>query len=231
MRLNKFLSLTLNLSRRASDDLIASGVVTLNQEIAQLGNRVEPEQDTVQVNGKKVTLTEIKPTYLLLNKPTGYLSSKVSQGGVPTVYELLPKEFQDLNLNIAGRLDKDTCGLILLTNDGDYLNKITHPGFNKQKTYTVRLNKEVTTEDLEKLKSGVQIGESRPSSFESIKVTGQSDLEVVLTEGRNRQIRRTFWELGYKVTFLKRTRLGDHKLEDLEEGQTKLVQEAGSQPS
>jgi 23S rRNA pseudouridine2605 synthase len=220
MRLNKYLSLSLNLSRRAADDLIAAKKVRINDQVATLGNRVE-QDDEIKVLGKVVKLEEAKKVYLLLNKPVGYLSSKVSQGGAPTLYELLPKEYKKLNLNIAGRLDKDSCGLILLTNDGEYLNQITHPGSGKIKTYTVKLNKELTKEDLAKLKSGVQIGDSRPSKFKNIKTLDDLSLEVQLEEGRNRQIRRTFYELGYRVTFLKRTQLGPHKLEDLEEGKTK----------
>ncbi|MDQ5913641.1 MAG: rRNA synthase [Patescibacteria group bacterium] len=224
MRLNKYLSLSLNISRRASDDLIAAKKVKINEQVAVLGNRVEPETDQVKVLGKIVKPEQTMKTYLLLNKPEGYLSSKVSQGGAPTVYELLPKEYKKLNLNIAGRLDKDSCGLILLTNDGDYLNKITHPSSGKTKTYTVRLNKELQPEDLEKLKAGIQIGDSRPSKFKSITPREDSSLEVELEEGRNRHIRRTFYELGYRVTFLQRTKLGPYELEDLKEGEIRTTE-------
>ena len=222
MRLNKYLSLGLNLSRRAADDLIASKKVRVNDIVAALGKRVE-EGDEVRVLGKIVKLGEIKKTYILLNKPEGYLSSKVSQGGAPTVYDLLSKEYKSLNLNIAGRLDKDSCGLILLTNNCDYLNEITHPISNKIKTYSVKLNKKLEQTDLVKLKSGIQIGDSRPSKFKSIKILDDDSIEVKLTEGRNRQIRRTFYELGYLVTFLKRTGLGEHKLGNLKEKEVKEV--------
>lgn len=222
MRLNKYLSLGLNLSRRAADDLIAAKKVRINDQVAILGNRVE-DGDEVKVLGKIVKLEEAQKVYLLLNKPEGYLSSKVSQGGAPTVYELLPKEYKKLNLNIAGRLDKDSCGLILLTNDGEYLNEITHPSSGKTKTYIVKLNKELSEEDLAKLKAGVQIGDSRPSKFKSIRILEDSSLEVELEEGRNRQIRRTFYELGYRVTLLKRTQLGPHQLDELKEGETKEI--------
>lgn len=222
MRLNKYLSLGLNISRRAADDLIAAKKVRINDQVAILGNRVE-EGDEIKVLGKSVKLEEAKKLYLLLNKPEGYLSSKVSQGGAPTVYELLPKEYKKLNLNIAGRLDKDSCGLILLTNDGEYLNEITHPSSGKTKIYTVKVNKVLSEGDLDKLKAGVQIGDSRPSKFKSIKTLGDGSLEVELEEGRNRQIRRTFYELGYRVTFLKRTQLGPYNLEDLEVGKIREV--------
>lgn len=222
MRLNKYLSLGLNISRRAADDLIAAKKVKINDQIAILGNRVE-EGDTIKLLGKEVKLEETKKVYLLLNKPEGYLSSKVSQGGAPTVYELLPKEYKKLNLNIAGRLDKDSSGLILLTNDGEYLNEITHPSAGKTKTYIVKLNKELNVEDLEKLRSGVQIGDSRPSKFKAIDLLEDGNLDVKLEEGRNRQIRRTFYELGYRVIFLKRTQLGPHNLEDIKEGETKEI--------
>lgn len=222
MRLNKYLSLALGLSRRAADDLIAAKKVRVNDKTAELGNKVE-ESDEVRVLGKLVRLEEVQKIYLLLNKPEGYLSSKVSQGGAPTVYELLPKEYKKMNLNIAGRLDKDSCGLVLLTNDGEYLNNITHPGSGKIKKYLLKLNKELEAEDLKKLKNGVQIGDSRPSKFKTIKVLSGGNIEVELEEGRNRQIRRTFYELGYRVIFLKRTQLGPYKLNELREGATKAV--------
>jgi 23S rRNA pseudouridine2605 synthase len=222
MRLNKYLSLALNLSRRSADDLIAAKKVRINGEVAQLGNRVESE-DKIELLGKPVKLEEAKKIYLLLNKPEGYLSSKVSQGGAPTVYELLPKEYKKANLNIAGRLDKDSCGLILLTNDGPYLNELTHPSSGKTKTYIVKLNKVLEPEDLKKLESGIQIGDSRPSKFKQVKITEGASLSVELEEGRNRQIRRTFYELGYRVIFLQRTKLGPYSLEDLKEGESKEV--------
>ena len=209
MRLNKFLSLTLGLSRRASDDAIAAKKVKLNGEIAHLGNRVENNKDEVRYCGRLLKLEETEPTYLLLNKPVGYLSSKVSQGGSPTVYKLLSKQHLKLNLNI---------------NDGEYLNKMTHPSSGKTKTYLVKLSKVLTDEDLIKLKSGIQIGDSRPSKFKEIKILKNGVIEVELEEGRNRQIRRTFYELGYRVTFLQRTTLGPYKLDNLEEGQTKLTE-------
>jgi 23S rRNA pseudouridine2605 synthase len=223
MRLNKFLSLTLKLSRRASDDLIASGQVKLNDQTAELGNRIEPNEDKVEYNGQILKLEETKYTYLILNKPEGYLSSKVSQGGAPTVYELLPEKYKDLNLNIAGRLDKDSCGLLIMTNDGSYLNELTHPSSGKTKTYLVKLNKELINEDLEKLKTGIQIGDSRPSKFKSIEVQDGKSIKVELEEGRNRQIRRTFLGLGYKVKFLQRTKLGPYKLGDIKEGETEEI--------
>ncbi len=228
MRLNKFLSLSLNISRRSADDLIAAKKIKLGGQIAKLGDRVEPEQDKVEYQNKIIKLSNLEKTYLLLNKPVGYLSSKVSQGGAPTVYEFLPKKYQKLNLNIAGRLDKDSCGLILLTNDGEYLNQLIHPSSGKTKTYLVKLNKKLEQADLIKLKAGIQIGDSRPSKFQQIiplprERLGEGYLEIQLTEGRNRQIRRTFYELGYKVTFLQRTQLGPFKLEDLQEGAVKEV--------
>jgi 23S rRNA pseudouridine2605 synthase len=210
------------MSRRSADDLIAAKKVKINGQVAELGNRIEGG-DEVKVLGKTIKLEETKKTYLLLNKPEGYLSSKVSQGGAPTLYELLPKEYKKLNLNIAGRLDKDSCGLILLTNDGEFLNQITHPSSSKTKKYIVKLNKELSDKDLVKLKSGVQIGDSRPSKFKSIDSISPLSLEVELVEGRNRQIRRTFYELGYRVTFLQRIALGEHKLDDLKEGESKEV--------
>lgn len=224
MRLNKYISQALGISRRAADDLIAAGHIKIDASTARLGQRVEDGQ-VVRYKGHRIKYEEFKPTYILLNKPTGYLSSKKSQGGAPTIYQLLPKHYLKMNLNIAGRLDKDSRGLIVLTNDGTYLNQLAHPGQNKIKRYIVTLNKNLDDRDLTKLKKGVQIGDSRPSKFQEITLLEPDLVEVTLSEGRNRQIRRTFQALGYDVTDLYRIQIADHNIGTLSSGQFQEITE------
>ena len=136
LRLNKYVAVSLGVSRRQADKLIEQGNILINNSPAELGARISPN-DIVSYNGK-----QIRPkTYRLiaLHKPTGYLCSRASQGGMPTIYRLLPQELS--HLKPVGRLDKDTSGLILLTNDGDWSHQMTHPSFKKTKRYLATLNK------------------------------------------------------------------------------------------
>lgn len=136
MRLNKYLAHATGISRREADNLISAGRVSVNSAKASLGAQIG-ETDTVEVDHKRVLGTDAH-VYLMLNKPTGYLCSRRSQGRVPTIYELLPKEYH--SLKPVGRLDKDSSGLILLTNDGDFAHRMTHPSFHKTKVYEVELD-------------------------------------------------------------------------------------------
>ncbi len=213
MRLNKFLSQYTDLSRRRADDAIANGRVKVNGKPAILGLPVE-ETDTVELDGQ--TLNKAAPTIvtILLHKPAGYVCSKNGQGS-KTVYELLPKAYE--NLNIAGRLDKDSSGLVVMTNDGSLLNELTHPSNNKEKAYIVTIDKMLWPEDQKKLLSGTDIGDERPSKFKRLRKQSEKTYEIILEEGRNRQIRRAFEALGYNVTKLHREQLGRFRLGKLKE--------------
>ena len=137
IRLNKFLAEKVGLSRREADNLIADGKVLVNQQTAVLGARIS-ETDEIICDGKIISTKKPEYIYLMLNKPVGYVSSRKAQGEVPTLYELLPEKYQ--KLKTVGRLDKNSSGLILLTNDGDFAFKHTHPKFYKLKTYLVELD-------------------------------------------------------------------------------------------
>ena len=137
MRLNKFLAERIGISRREADDLIASGRVTVDGKIAEFGMQID-DNTKVLVDKKNVAFSH-NYTYLILNKPRGYVSSRRRQGDTPTLYELLPKNLQ--TLKTVGRLDKESSGLILLTDDGDFAFRMTHPKFFKIKTYIVELDK------------------------------------------------------------------------------------------
>jgi len=221
IRLNKHLALQLGISRREADELIERGQVTIDGTVATLGARFT-SGSSIAVKGKEVA-SGTAFQYLMLHKPTGYVCSRRAQGDNPTIYSLLPPQYH--SLKPVGRLDKDTSGLILLTNDGDFAFRMTHPKFAKVKIYKARLDR-----DLEPLHQqmvsdyGVHL-EDGPSklSLERLDETGRTDWQITMHEGRNRQIRRTFSSLGYEVVKLHRTSFGNYTLGDLPVGEHVIV--------
>lgn len=212
MRANRFIADSTGVSRREADDMIAEGRVLVNGAPARLGQQLE-ETDSVTLDGK--TLTQQEHKYVMLNKPVGYVCSRAKQDDSPTIYELLPKELE--SLKTAGRLDKESSGLVLLTNDGEFAFTHTHPKFEKQKEYTVTLDRPMRAEDLEQMAKGVDLTDG----ISKLIVNPTTDTKVYLVsmhEGRNRQIRRTFGALSYTITALRRDAMGEYKLGDLEEG-------------
>lgn len=219
MRLNKLLAERLGISRRTADKIIKGGQVSVSGQIAGLGLTIDNPAD-VRVDGQTLP-DESQKQYILLNKPLGYVSSRQGQGS-PTIYDLLPQKFR--SLNPAGRLDKNSCGLMLLTNDGKLLYELTHPSQNKEKIYQVCLDKSLDPIDRKIILSG---GVSLPDGISKFLVVPKDDCyEIRLAEGRKRQIRRTFEAIGYKVTSLKRTQLGPYQLTNLAEGEYRLINNA-----
>lgn len=217
VRLNKFLAENQGLSRRRVDEYIADGRVYVNGKPAILGARFLPEQDIVVINGKTIdTKTPTQFVYLMLNKPINYVCSRKQQGDVQTIYALLPPEYHELKP--VGRLDKDSSGLLLLTNDGDFAFQMTHPKFYKTKVYEVELNKPLEPLHQQMISDhGISLPDGA-SKFEIMKLNDGESYHVTMHEGRNRQIRRTFAALGYTVTALHRTQFGAYSLEDLSSG-------------
>lgn len=220
-RLNKYIALHAGLSRRAADELIEAGKVAVNGVPAQLGGRVAAT-DTVQIDGTPLDHIHQK-TYLLFHKPIGYVCSRRQQGDAPTIYSLLPEKYHALKP--VGRLDKDSSGIILLTNDGDFAHHMTHPSFHKQKTYEVTL-----ASDLEPLHQqmisdhGIQLDDGASKlHLERLSDASRTDWRITMHEGRNRQIRRTFAALGYSVTTLHRTQFGKYALGDIAVGKFEAV--------
>ena len=221
MRLNKFLAERLGISRRDADNLIDSGRVKVDGAIAKLGMQVLEAQN-ILVDNKKVDFPH-QYTYLMLNKPRGYVSSRRQQGNTPTLYELLPEKWQALKT--VGRLDKDSSGLILLTDDGNFAFEMTHPKFFKIKTYIVELDHAIAPLHQQMISDiGITLPDGVSKLFltklpdENGQITGKN-LQVEMSEGRNRQIRRTFAALGYEVTTLHRIEFGKYQLGDLKPGQ------------
>lgn len=227
-RLNKYLAFHLGLSRREADDLISKGFVLVDGTKAELGGRVEEGQG-VTVNGTPVT-QKAAFTYLAFHKPVGYVSSRKQQGDNPTLYSLLPEEYH--SLKPVGRLDKDSSGLLLLTDDGDFAFHMTHPKFYKVKTYEVSLDKSLEPLHQQMISDyGIQL-EDGPSKLslerrdteDTPAAKQRKNWTVTMHEGRNRQIRRTFAALGYEVTQLHRTSFGDYRLDTLAAGTFEVVQ-------
>lgn len=218
IRLNKFLAERLGVSRREADELIAAGKVFVDEKPAILGARID--KNTKVCYNKKIIPFETEYLYLAFNKPVGYVCSRRAQGDTPTLYEILPKEYQ--KLKTVGRLDKDSSGLILLTNDGDFAYQMTHPKFHKEKIYEVTLDQPLEPLHQQMISDyGIMLDDG-PSKFTvATSATGPAErtrFTVILTEGRNRQIRRTFAALGYRVTALHRTQFGKYQLSGLKPG-------------
>ena len=215
-RLNKFLASKVGLSRREADNFIASGKVLVNGKKAELGARIK-ESDEIILDGKKIENSPSKYIYLMLNKPVGYVSSRKAQGDAPTLYELLPEKYK--KLKTVGRLDKNSSGLILLTNDGDFAFSHTHPKFYKLKTYLVTLDHALEPLHQQEISDfGIQLEDGPSKLFLSKLNDDRTEWQVEMSEGRNRQIRRTFSALGYEVVKLHRIEFGAYKLGQLESG-------------
>jgi 23S rRNA pseudouridine2605 synthase len=213
MRLNRYLALCGLGSRRACEEVILGGGVRINgRPVRELATVVDPD-DTVVARGRVVRPAQSR--YLVLHKPLGCLSSRQSQGGKPTVYDLIPRDAG--NLPHVGRLDAESEGLLLLSNDGALAQAITHPSRHVEKEYEVILDRSFDPALTAKLLKGVYLEEGRAKAAH-VHIEGGNKLRVVLTQGINRQIRRMFAALGYKVKRLTRTRLGPLKLGRLPRG-------------
>ena len=226
VRLQKFLANAGVASRRNCEKLILSGYVTVNNKIiTELGTKIDEKKDIVKYKGKRINLTE-KNIYIMLHKPKNYITTTNDQFNRPTVLDLLP----NFNERIfpVGRLDYDTSGLIILTNDGGLTYKLTHPKNNIDKTYVARIKGELTVNELNKLKRGIII-ENYKTSPAKVKVLSQnkgySDVEIIIHEGKNRQVRNMFDAVGHGVTELKRISLGNLNLESLTYGKFRVLNE------
>jgi 23S rRNA pseudouridine2605 synthase len=216
MRLNQYIALHTGISRRSADRLIKEGRVNVNGQAPLIGHQVT-EHDKIEVSGLKIK-HKPKLTTIMLNKPVGYVCSRNGQGS-QTIYDLIPEDLH--NLKPVGRLDKDSSGLLLMTNDGHLANELTHPSYQKQKVYLVELDKPLEPQDAKKLESGVTLEDGL--SQLSLKQLKGGVMEVKIYEGRNRQIRRTFSSLGYKVEKLHRTHFGSYSLKLLSTGKWKNI--------
>ncbi len=218
MRINKFLAEQGIASRRGSDQIIAEGRVTVNGKPAKAGDDVAAD-DVVMVDGK-ILSHKVKYEYYLLNKPKGYVCTVSDDKGRKTVMDLLPAGAG--RVFPVGRLDYDTEGMLLLTNDGDLAYRLTAPQSEIPKTYLVRIEGMITDQQLNRLRAGVEIerGVLTKKCKITVTETGKTftKLRVVLTEGKNREIRKMFEVVGKNVDFLKRLKIGELTLTGLDRG-------------
>ena len=225
MRLNKFLSNSGVASRRKCDEIILSGVVKVNGKvIKELGSVIDERKDKVTVEDRVITLPS-SFVYIKLNKPKGYACSASDEKGRKTIYDLVKCEERLFSI---GRLDYETEGLIILTNDGDFANRVAHPKYSLEKEYRVTIEGEMKESELAVLRKGVVVdGERMPSakvewlSYEN----GFTKISVVIDEGQNRQIRRMIEAIGREIKLLKRVRIGGVKLGGLKRGEYKDLTE------
>ncbi|MFZ1730203.1 MAG: pseudouridine synthase [Bacteroidota bacterium] len=224
MRLNKFLAEAGVASRRKSDELIYSGVVRVNgQVVTQLGAKVRPAYDEVSVHGSPVYI-QSQLIYILLNKPKDCITTTSDEKGRHTVMELIPTEY---NLYPVGRLDRNTTGALLLTNDGDLANKLMHPKFNAPKNYIVEVTEKVKPQHIRDLRKGMRLedGMTAPCDAEILNSPTNTVVGITLHEGRNRQIRRMFETLGYEIRKLDRISYGGLSLARLKRGAWRYLDE------
>ncbi len=218
MRINAFVARATGTSRRRADQLLKTNQIKINGLPAKIGSDVN-SQDKVTLNDNELKIPK-KSTTLMLNKPEGYVVSRIGQGS-KTIYELIPKKYFDLKP--VGRLDKNSSGLLLLSNDGQLTQKLTHPSFNKQKIYIVKLNKFLKHNDEVRIMNGIKLFDGISQLTLSNISSDRKIMTVTMSEGRNRQIRRTFESLHYRVTSLKRISFGDYSLGELSTGKWKIV--------
>ena len=230
-RLARFLAHAGVASRRHAEELIAAGRVQVNGvTVANQGIRINAASDRVTVDGKLIQAA-VEHVYLLLHKPLGYVSTAHDPRGRPTVLDLLPEEVRRLRVYPVGRLDVDTSGLLLLTNDGDFALRLTHPRYEKEKHYEALVQGKPTREALERLQRGVVISEDDGQRFQTSSArvhvlrTAGSDSWLVLTisEGHKRQVRRMLAAVGLPVRRLQRVGIGGVRLHNLPVGKWRYL--------
>jgi 23S rRNA pseudouridine2605 synthase len=208
-------------SRRWITDAIRNGRVEINGSVAEdFRHPVNVEVDQVSIDGSPVDLKPRKATYLLLNKPKGVLSTTRDKRGRRTVMDILPKDYRRMRLYPVGRLDKDSTGLLLLTNDGELTYRLTHPRFEHEKEYLVHIDGRLKAHEKQKLEHGIRLedGMTHPAKVGETQSLSPFNYSITIREGRKRQVRRMLESLGHRALALKRVRMGSLSLDDLREG-------------
>lgn len=220
VRLNKFLSQQGVVSRRKADLLIEKGKVTINgKKVTELGTKINPGEDRIVVNGEQVANTTEQPIYLLLNKPKDTITTRADEKDRKIVMDLIKEDIRNKIVPV-GRLDRDTTGVLLLTNDGELTYRLTHPSYEIPRSYLVTLNESITKQKINKILSGIEL-EDGLAKITSLEHTPDSKRELILTlqEGKNREVRRIFEALGYEVEKLDRINFGGITSEGLQRGE------------
>lgn len=227
-RLQKYLASCGIASRRKCEEYILQGKVSINgKTVKELGIKVNPQTDKIYFEGKEIKKSKEQSVYILLNKPIGYVTTVKDQFNRETVMDLVKVKERIVPV---GRLDMYTSGALILTNDGDFVYKITHPKHEITKTYTVTLKGIINNEEIEKLKSGVKIDEyiTKPAKVRILKIDLESDtsrIEIIIHEGKNRQVRKMCESIGRKVLALHRSKIGNIGVKDLKIGTWRYLTE------
>jgi pseudouridine synthase len=230
-RLARFLAHAGIASRRHAEELIAAGRVQVNgATVTAQGTRIDPSTDIVTVDGKPVAVAS-RLVYIMLHKPTGYITTASDPQGRPTVLALLPEELQNLRVYPVGRLDIDTSGLLLLTNDGEFAQHIAHPRYAQEKVYHALVQGNPSNETIEQLRRGVEFKEddggvhrSAPAKVQRLRRAGNDCwLSLTIHEGRKRQVRRMLASVGYPVMELRRVSIGPASLGNLPVGKWRYL--------
>jgi 23S rRNA pseudouridine2605 synthase len=215
-------------SRRQLTAIIKRGGVKVNGlPVESYIHPVDTQKDSVSIDGKAVVLNSEKLIYLMLNKPKGIVSTTEDEHGGTTILDIIPAKYRGVRLYPVGRLDKDSIGLVMITNDGEMTFNLTHPRFQHEKEYLVQIEGTLTAEQKMNLERGVDLSDGRtsPAKVKAIK-TPPFNYSITIHEGKKRQIRRMFAALNFQVAELKRIRIGSLLLDDLPEGQVReLTQE------
>lgn len=222
IRLNKYIASSGTTSRRGADELIKEGKVKVNGKIIMTPGIEITEKDVIEVRGQKITAQE--KIYIILNKPPGYITTKDDPQNRKIIYNLLPDNLH--NLKPAGRLDKDSSGLLILTNDGELIQKLIHPKIRTPKVYKITVEGKVTQQDLSKMQKGIEIEKGKIAYAEAVILDyfkSETTLEIVLYQGYYRQIRRMMDILRHPVITLKRTAHANIVLTGLDRGKYRYL--------
>lgn len=218
-RLQKYISGAGVASRRRAEELILQGLVKVNGKVVrELGVKVDSEHDVVMVEGKKIA--KQKFFYLMMNKPKRYITTRHDPKGRKTVFDLIPANLRNVVWPV-GRLDYNTEGLLIMTNDGELTQLLTHPSKEHEKEYMVELDREISEGKLEKIRTGVLLDERKTSPAQA--TAAGKIIRMIIREGWNRQIRRMFAVIGLSVQHLKRVRVGKLRIKDLQLGEYREI--------
>ena len=230
IRLQKYLAECGVASRRKCEEYISAGLIRVNGDVVtELGTKVDPLADKIEIKGLKLQLKPEKKVYLMLNKPVGYVTTLKDEKGRSTVMELLKGVSE--KVVPVGRLDMYTSGLLLFSNDGDFINKVTHPSHETTKTYVVKTRGVPTENDLERLRNGIKIEDytTSPAKVEMLLTDKKNDvarIRIEIHEGKNREVRKMVEAIGLSTIALKRESIGSLSVEGLEKGEWRYLSDA-----
>jgi len=208
-------------SRRKMSEAIKSGRVTVNGDaVTGFNHPVDMKKDKVSIEGKPITTQSQKLVYIMMNKPPDTVSTVSDELGRRTVLDLLPQEYRKYRLYPVGRLDKESTGLILLTNDGELANRLTHPRFENEKEYAVSINVPMKAAEIRRLEKGIMLEDGMTYPARITRLKG-GDYSITIHEGRKHQVRRMFEAMGFTVKSLKRIRMGTLQLGTLAAGKVR----------